>query len=98
MFDIEFRGALHTVDPVSLVVDEWTQVAVELGAFAMRTGIEPDVEVKAAAVALIVLRRDPRYGALPFAELVDAPDVVRVSSPFDTMTLEQQLEYVMAGV
>ena len=69
-------------------------------AFAMRTGVDPDVEVKSAAVALIVLRRLPQFGALPFSELVDAPDAVRQPSPLDDMTLEQQVEFMsrMAAV
>lgn len=98
MFDIEFQGEQFTIDPDSLVADEWVQVAFELGAFAMRTGIEPDVEVKAAAVALIVLRRHPARAALAFAALVAAPDVERAPSPLDGMTVEQQLEYAMAAV
>lgn len=75
MFDIEFNGEAHTIDPGSLVADEWQQVALELGAFALSTGVEPDVEVKAAAVALVVLRRLPAHAGLPFSALVEAPSL-----------------------
>ena len=98
MFEIEFRDGRYPVDPDTLVTDEWTQVALELAEFAMRTGIEPDTDVKAAAVALIVLRRLPRFADLAFSALVDAPDVERAPSPIDGMTPEQQLAYVMAVV
>ena len=95
MFQIDFRNDLYAVDPDSLVHDEWNQVAIELGTFAMRTGIEPDLEVKAAAVALIVVRRDPRFGSLPFSEFVEAPDVQRERSAFDDLTVEQQIAVLM---
>jgi len=97
VFDIEFNGTTHTVDPDSLVAEEWRQVALELGAFAMRTGIEPDVEVKAAAVALLVLRRLPSYSDLPFVAVVAADEVEAAPSPFDGLPLEQQIR-LLAGM
>lgn len=91
MFQVEFDGEVITIDPASLVPEEWSQVALELGGFALRTGIEPDVEVKAAAVALVVLRRHPSRAGLSFSALVVAEDVTPAPSPFDGLPPEQQL-------
>lgn len=59
-----------TVDVESLVADEWALVAASLADYAMATGVEPDVEVKAAAVALQVIRRDPTLAGVAFGDLV----------------------------
>lgn len=99
MFEIEFEGQVVTVDPESLVREEWGQVALELGAFAMHAGVDPDDEVKAAAVALIVLRRRPQFAAVPFSAFVTAPPVETRRSLVEDLPLEQQLDLLqrMAG-
>ena len=65
-----------TVDAATLVAEEWSKVAVELARYALATGVHPDEEVAVAAVALQVIRRDPRLADITFSDLVHV-DVYR---------------------
>ena len=91
--------ATVAVDVESLVADEWAMVAVELAGYAVAAGVEPDVEVKAAAVALQVIRRDPTLADVTFG------DLVRIENPrsdgeaaLASLDAEQQLRIAQSLV
>lgn len=81
MFEIEFDGIKWLIEPDSLLTDELNLVALDLGWYALHTAIEPGVEVKAAAIALRIIQRHPRYSDLRLADVIDCPEAERQPLP-----------------
>jgi hypothetical protein len=99
MLTIEFAGVTHDIDPDSLIVDEWRQVTLDLAEITIGTGIEPDAEVKAAVVALQVLRRCHPHLTVADVVRIDEPaEQIDLTAVLEALPPEQRMPYLVAAL
>lgn len=98
MFEIEYAGKIYKIDPESLMPEEMGQLGLDQCTYVLSAGVEPDAEVKAALVALQVLRRQPQLSTLEIEDIIEWEPVTPIDADDPRMDITDELLAQMAAL
>lgn len=92
--EVEFDGEILSIDLDGFVPDELSEIAMTLAEYAFHYQADPTMEIKAAAVALQAIRRNPVHGDLQLVDVYPLPELPEPSAEMQDMSLQEQLAHL----